>query len=470
MSRNLLIFFALILAVNTFSPVSNPSEARFALMAQISLEKNSWLIPMFYDNQNNLIPYYSKPPLFVWCVMFFSQFLPLEMALRLPSLLSVIGYFFFHKSILRKLKQDNSPEFRFDNYPPLIVSASLGITDPIFGFLVFVSCGLTLIFNQWFLAGIIAGLAVLTKGPIGYIFCCFAFIVNFSFRNFFIIFKRFLIFSFGCFLSSAWWFLLVWSIDGNFLKYFFLEENIFRFLGKANIRYGQLHVEPFGLAAIFSALFVFPYFYPFISAVKYLMGSKISSEYDAARKNFLKIILLIVLFFSFSRTILLSYLLPLAYFIPLIIDTKSYMETKNSTFLKLIGFAAYFLGPFFLGLNFSILSAFILISLGTLFLPRANLSYITPLSLGVLMIVFSNRTNFDKELFKNLSGSKECLLIKTLHNRLHSLELYSPIKIVRIKNEKEIKANDCLIFEKDERSNFPIIMMGSKFYIARSEQ
>ncbi|MCX7952916.1 MAG: hypothetical protein N2654_04740 [Deltaproteobacteria bacterium] len=458
---NQLLSFVLIIAVASTVPLFDPSEARFALIVKLSKEHESYFQPMFYNNSNELVYYYSKPPLYVWFAMIFNSFMPIELAQRFPSLLAGFIYLFL-LPILFGLNKTRILTF-VTCYPAFIIAMILGITDTLFSF--FLICSLICFFhlNKPILAGFFCGLSVLTKGPVGLVLIVPSILLAkfFGFPN-----KGLLSVIFTSILTSSWWFIYSSIRDKGFVDYYFVQENLNRFLGKGVLEYGTLHKEPYGLAAIGSLLFFVPYVKAFFETSKTLFAKKNNlSEAEKIRLAALIFILVVITFYSFSRTFLFSYLLPIAFALPIVLSDKDLQPTN--TLLNFVSFVFIVTSSLYCAIfanNWLILLTPAIATVKYVFYRRDNVVFLFT-TLAIYNIIAVSRSNYDLKKIPSI----DCSIVKHIHSRYHSAEIYLPMQVIRT-TPGNIASGDCVLLEKDEVDNtkFQEIFRGRNLVIAKA--
>jgi 4-amino-4-deoxy-L-arabinose transferase-like glycosyltransferase len=261
----------LLAAVLAFSglgarPLISPAEARYALVAREMLESGNWLQPHF-----NHARYYEKPPLTYWCVATsFRLFGFTEFASRLPSALAYVGTVLVTFLLAFELVGSGTAPLA-----ALIYATSLGpflfgrflFTDTLLVFWLSTSLlGLARIIRRpasW--AGPVmlyvgASLAGLTKGLIGLLFP-FAAAAAYAFflggRDFVRRLRPWLGLLIVTIVFLPWHVLLALQ-DPAFLSFYFVNEQLARFLGRRDpINYTPLSIPAFWTSTL---LWLFPWF------------------------------------------------------------------------------------------------------------------------------------------------------------------------------------------------------------------
>ncbi len=261
----------LLAAVLAFSglgarPLISPAEARYALIAREMLESGDWIQPHF-----NHARYYEKPPLTYWTVAAsYWLFGFTEFASRLPSALAYIGTVLATFLLALELAGRKTAPVA-----ALIYATSLGpflfgrflFTDTLLVFWLSVSLlGLARMTRRpvsiagplmFYLAASLAGL---TKGLIGLLFP-FAAAAGYAFflggRGFVARLRPWLGIAIVAMVFLPWHILLAWQ-DPAFLRFYFVNEQIARFLGRRDpINYTPLSVPAFWTSTL---LWLFPWF------------------------------------------------------------------------------------------------------------------------------------------------------------------------------------------------------------------
>jgi len=313
-------------------------EPRYAEAAREMIESSNWITPYF-----NYELRFDKPVLFYWLIAIsYLVFGVTEFAARFPSaVLSVLmvffNYYFARKTISKSFAFISS--LILVSALEFIAIGRMSITDMTLAFFIcatiysgflgsFVNNNMSKYW--WWLAYLFSGLAVLTKGPVGFILPALVFGIYFTLTG---KLKENLkpSYSIPGFLIFAltvvpWYYAIIKEHGMTFINYFFLKHNLSRF---ANSGFGQ-HQQPFYFYFIVVFAGAFPWSIYFISAfAKHI--KKLYEEFVEAKaftpildlaffKNSdgrTKVILYCILwflcifiFYSFSGAKLLTYILP----------------------------------------------------------------------------------------------------------------------------------------------------------------
>lgn len=307
-----------------YPALSDPSEGRYATIAAEMVQTNDWVTQLTFKDGER-IPFLGKPPLHAWLTsLAYKTFGATEWAARLPSFLACLficaatalfSFRFFGGSVpvLSALFLFSSGAF--------FVLAGGCLTDPVLTACVtaaFVSFGCAIDSRRrtiWALAFAASlALGMLTKGPVslalpvvaGALFLLFRWHRNLKLR-----FPWLLTAVFFVALAGPW-FWMAERRNPGFLSYFFLNENLFRFLFQNyGDRYGSGHRYPFGMIWLMGMLAFSPWT---AAAIFFPKKAEIWSAMSERQKTALKFAaawaLSPFLLFTFARQISFSYVLP----------------------------------------------------------------------------------------------------------------------------------------------------------------
>lgn len=330
-SRNLiwgglaLIVVVRFLALGAY-PLMDPTEGRYAEISREMATSGNWIVPQFEPG----IPFWGKPPVTFWAtaaaytVFGFSEF-----SSRLPM-------FLFHliaAGVMYRVARDyRGPEFA------LLSMAVLGTTALFYAYAGFVATDPSLLFcltlamsafyfamrsetrsgSMWFGYAFAAalGLTLLSKGLVGWVLI-FASIGMWALWNGRVLdlFRRLPVVS-GLVLSliiAVPWHILCEQQSPGFLEYYVIGEHFKRFTEPewTGDLYGDAHSYPRGMIWVFWFLTALPWSFLFIvAAIKTIRSRKklIENEWDS---YFLFWFLMPLVFFTFSRNIMFTYVLPI---------------------------------------------------------------------------------------------------------------------------------------------------------------
>jgi len=296
-------------------PLTDPDESFYAATAQEMTEDGEWITPTIFGK-----PQFEKPILYYWLIRIsYEVFGVNEFSSRLPSavfgVLGVLGIFYLGKLLFSPLCGFLSALVTMTNIQ-YIVFARACVTDMVLA--VFILYSILFALLGWtgkrkiyfYLSSVMAGLAVLTKGPIA------LFIIGATIILYLIVSKQLkrlkevpVVFSFLILMAVIMpWYLLVYKINGQaFLSEFFGLHNVTRFLTPEH----KIGDTPFFyIPIIFGGFAPWSIFLPF--AAWHMFRSERKESRIKAYKPFLLVWFMVTfMFFSVSRTKLVTYIFPL---------------------------------------------------------------------------------------------------------------------------------------------------------------
>jgi 4-amino-4-deoxy-L-arabinose transferase-like glycosyltransferase len=321
-----LIFLLLAIRLYTlqFPALMDPTEARYASIAQHIVQTGNWLTPAI-NRGDGFFPFRGKPPLHFWLTAIsFKIFGFNEFAARLPSFFAAVGvtslaaytsYILFGQlaALLSFLVLISSPIFN--------IFFGTSIIDTTLTFFVSLCCACfakivltkdsrnNSFFDILFFSSLALGF--ITKGPIALALVFIPIIIwsiltsDYSFLLRFRLIRGAIIFILIC----APWFLLAEIKDPGLIKYFFINENFLRFISPHyEDLYGTAH-RTFRTAIIPLA---FAAYLPWVFLI--FLYKKMLPSFDNSEKKSLLFCLLWwlapVIFFSISNNVLITYTLP----------------------------------------------------------------------------------------------------------------------------------------------------------------
>ena len=320
-NRTLWIFFflaaaSILLAWNIHRiPFFEPDEGRYADIAQTMVQTGDWLIPRV-----NHVKHFHKPPLSSWLVAAsFVLWGPSEWSARLPgivlSLILLFGMIRLGK-FLFDFETGLNAAWILLTSPLYLVTSKLVTTDIVLTFFVFTAMASLahLFFGgrrpvlAFYGAALSSGLGMLTKGPVAWMIALlpavlFAFWkkkkLRIAARHWFFAGFLFLVISLG------WYgFLLLQNI--NAAPYFLKVQLLGRIAG------GSVgHAHPFYYFLIILPLGFLPWFLFLPFALSSGLGKEAGSEARDKLQFLVLWFLIPLIFFSFFRTKLATYIVPL---------------------------------------------------------------------------------------------------------------------------------------------------------------
>lgn len=412
----------------------DPNEPVYGEVAREMVETNKWLTP-HYNNQL----WFDKPPLYYWLTAIsFKIFGINEFAARFPSV--------FFASLLLVLIYIWIRNFYNDNlalYTIFILATSLfyfviarsAVTDMTLTFFLNISFffAYLLIINPFdrkylYYFYFFMALATLVKGPIGLIIpilvIIFYLLINKQFKLIRIFLSPVGILIF-LLVSGSWYFLMLFLHGKQFFNTFIGYHNFIRYLEPEHIKTSKFYFfVPVLFLGFFPHLFLSSIFFTklinfiynlkskvinFLINIKSSEGKKMSNNIEQDNINefnlftfFITISVTIFLFFSISKTKLVTYILPMFPSFAIIL-AKLFLEYEKSKLNILINFlytllisgaliyGVYVLLPLKLTLDFKIINllCFILIfiCITNLLLSLSSKKYLFYIN-GILAICF----------------------------------------------------------------------------------
>ncbi|RMD84416.1 MAG: glycosyltransferase family 39 protein [Candidatus Dadabacteria bacterium] len=331
-SKSYLYLTAIILALRaSLLPIPaliDTTEGRFAAVAQEMVLRGDWITP-YIPLRQGFVPYWAKPPLHIWLTALSLKLFGMhEFSARLPafvaSLATSIMLYLFSKRFFPLLNPFLSVVVMFSAGLFFFISGG-SLTDPtlcasITGMMVsFAFFADAKTHRESSKAGILffvfAALGMLTKGPVSVALSGLSlFLWLLISRKFSLLAK--LPWGIGLlafFTISAPWYIAAEIKTPGFLHYFFINEHIKRYLfSNFGIKYGSGHSYAYGSIWIMAVLAFIPW------SVHLLLSAyafRIKLKEAIVEKNDWGLYLLCwalsaPIFFTFSKHILATYLLP----------------------------------------------------------------------------------------------------------------------------------------------------------------
>lgn len=349
-----LVLFRLLLIATI--PLLDKTEARYAEIARIMWDTNQWIMPQIDYG----IPFWAKPPLSTWLsAVSYSTFGVNEFASRLPSfLLNIILIIVTGKMVKKSSMSFYLPGFILLTMPEFLIHTGVVSTDTALLF-----CVTIMMLSFWktinsdkkkywnYLFFIALGLGLLAKGPLIvvltfpplFIWCCI------DPNRFKLIFSKFSVFIgiiITALIAVPWYYLAEKETPG-FLDYFIIGEHYKRFVvsGWNGDLYGKPKTQPLGMIWAF----MFAFGLPWVQIVFYKIWKNRKIVLKDSWLSFLVLWLLWTpLFFTISKNILHTYMLPVT--IPIMLLMVYWWEDFKSKKMLLrvaiafpaIVFIAYF--------------------------------------------------------------------------------------------------------------------------------
>lgn len=347
-------------------PLVDTTEGRYAIIAKEMADSGDFVTPRI-NYHGEIIPYWGKPPLYFWitalCIQLFAAG---EFSVRLPAYLSSLFLLAIIFAVLRRYRgayeavaavlitATSAAFYMMGGAVEIDMTLSLFATGALFLYFAFLhekslkgkkllSCAVFL-----FLA-----LGFLTKGPVSLLFFGIPVFVwtllNRSWHT-----LKALAWAPGILLFllvTVPWFVKAEAATPGFLRYFFLEENILRFISEDyGDLYGRGHVYPHGFAILMMFVAVLPWtvICPLILIESRKRAPRIRRGKGNIRHFFMTYLreskenigffccgfIFITVFWIFARQLLLTYLLPA---VPLWSAWCAHIFKKKNLSLRLIG-------------------------------------------------------------------------------------------------------------------------------------
>lgn len=348
-NKFLLLFLFLLCSFIFFTGIGSyglldKDEPRYAGCALEMLENNDFIVPKF-----NFQDRFDKPALYYWLIaVSYKLFGISDFTSRIPSalcaVLCVLFTWYTSVVVLGKLRGficalvlATSIEYiLLGRRAATDIALCLFFSGTLYSLFLGYYCKNLKIKIFWtIISGIFAGLAILTKGPIGIILplivlaCFLASRKNFDLKHI----KIFFIISFlAVLISFPWYFIVHLVTNGEFTKTFFFEHNLGRFTSVVGEHPGPIW---FYVPVIIGG---------FMPWTLFLFNAFFNLSKRLMKKNFNKFIsfcfvwvVVVFFFFSLSTTKLATYILLLFPPLSIIIGYWiSVLGLKNIKFLKLI--------------------------------------------------------------------------------------------------------------------------------------
>jgi 4-amino-4-deoxy-L-arabinose transferase-like glycosyltransferase len=307
-------------------PLVDPTEGRYAVVSQEMALGGDWVTPKVWID-GELIPFLGKPPLFFWMAAASMHVFGVnEFAARLPSWLAMVALVALMGYILRRYTDERTSWLAMGLTVVCPVFLGLGgavATDMLLALFVSGSILVYLAFaredeprlrHRWslLLFAILAG-GFMTKGPVSLA------LFGLPVLGWTILHRKW-----GLLRHHAWgpgialflalvvpWFWLCEVRNPGFLKYFFVNENLLRFVTHDyGDRYGNGHLFPRGSALVMLLIAALPW--SFLGPWTWWRARRDSSYRRDELTSLLFLgFLLPTLFWCLARQLLLTYLLPM---------------------------------------------------------------------------------------------------------------------------------------------------------------
>ncbi|MDP3359919.1 MAG: glycosyltransferase family 39 protein [Lutibacter sp.] len=320
-------------------PLLDKTESRYGEIARIMYETKNWVVLQIDYG----IPFWAKPPLSTWLsALSFETFGVSEFAVRFPSfLLAIILLVVLGKLAKKEGVSFYLPAFILLTMPEFLIHTGVVSTDSALAFsiaLIMISFWKAMqhekysLWNYLFFIGL--GLGFLAKGPIILVLTVppiFLWILlqKVPLKTIYLKLPWFTGILVTAVISIPWY-ILAENRSPGFLNYFIVGEHFNRFLvpGWKGDLYGSGHSQPLGMIWVFLLAFAFPW----IQIVLYKIWKERKTVFKDNYVSYLVFWLFWTpLFFTISKNILHTYILPVTIPIGLLMVHwwKNY-EKKNT--------------------------------------------------------------------------------------------------------------------------------------------
>ena len=247
-------------------PLTDPTEGRYAQVAQEMASAGDWVTPQIWMNEEH-VPFMGKPPLYFWAAAGAMKLFGVnEFAARLPSLLATLALLWLLYRVMERYGGTGSGLFS------VLVTASCGfffavsgvvavdmllsacVAGSLLAYFAFTCEPSPRLRGRWsLLVFVLLGLGFLTKGPVAVVLFGLPVLAwTIRWRQWATLRDHRWAAGVLLFLALvAPWFILSELRNPGFMKYFFLNENLLRFVkhdyGDA---YGSGHLYPRGSALL----------------------------------------------------------------------------------------------------------------------------------------------------------------------------------------------------------------------------
>ncbi|MBN4070710.1 glycosyltransferase family 39 protein [Olleya sp. AH-315-F22] len=299
-------------------PLLDKTEARYGEIARLMYETKEWIVLQIDYG----IPFWAKPPLSTWLsASSFQLFGVNEISARLPSFLLSIGLLFILGNLVKKAKTSfYLPAFILLTTPEFLLHTGVVSTDTALCF-----CVALIMISFWkainsekysfwnYLFFIAVGLGFLSKGPLVLVLTAppifiWILIQKVKLKDVYLKLPWFIGFLITAVIAIPWYILAEIRSPG-FIDYFIIGEHFKRFFvsGWQGDLYGSGHSQPLGMIWVFLMIFAFPW----IQIVLFKLWKDRKNIFKDKWISYLVLWLFWTpLFFTLSKNILHTYILP----------------------------------------------------------------------------------------------------------------------------------------------------------------
>ncbi len=316
------------LVVTGAAPVFDPTEGRYAEIARNMADTGDWVTPRLWVDGEH-VPFLGKPPLFFWtAALSIRVFGANEFAVRLPSFLAGAALLFLMFTVLSRYLGRSVAEsavlmtltsaifFFLSGSVAVDMHLALCVAGSLMAYLAFALEPDERIQKRWsLLVFVLLAGGFLTKGPVAIVLFGLPVLLWTAFR------KRWRLLA-----RHAWrtgiplfallvvpWFVLAEMRNSGFLHYFFVNENLLRFLRpEYGDLYGTGHPFPRGSAVLMFVIAAIPWSLVAIRRAGTAPRALFKEMMNDDVQSFLVLgFTANVLFWCFARQLLLTYMAPM---------------------------------------------------------------------------------------------------------------------------------------------------------------
>jgi len=315
----LLVFlsFAFFIAGNSIINLTNPDEVFYAQTAKEMMQQRTWMVPYLFDQ-----PQFEKPILAYWLLKIgFLMFGISNFGARFfPAVFGLVGVIAVYVLALR-VYNDSKKAFICSL---ILVSSAFYLcfarfvfTDTIFSVFILLSLAsffLGYVDTKRKASGIIfsfifSGLAVLTKGPLGFIIPFSIILLFLGFRKELkFILNKYAMWGFVLFIlvSFPWYIFMIKKFGPNFTHEFFYNDHIRRLFEAEHLGYDRWYFYP---ASIIWGMF--PWSIWVAAALVHLFKRTVAKKPEPFYQFLASWLLVVFIIFQIAHSKLVSYILPL---------------------------------------------------------------------------------------------------------------------------------------------------------------
>ena len=321
-----LVVMGLRLAMLGWPAVSDTTESRHAVIAMRMAETGDWITPRAYFH-GRLVPFWGKPPLQFWLTAASFRLLGVsESSARLPGYLAGLAMLGITFAFARRFWSREAAAtsaavlassllfFGLAGSVTLDITLAASSAAAMAAFACFAAAQDVRARRWWGIAfGAALALGMLVKGPIAVAFAVLSVLAWVAIgRRWNLLVTYPWVSGMAVFLAGTLpWYLLAERATPGFLRYFFINEHILRFITHDyGDLYGSGHTHPFGAVWLMLLAGALPWTIVFVRAAAARLGRRRETSADPILDYVLIWALVPPVFFTFARQLLATYLLP----------------------------------------------------------------------------------------------------------------------------------------------------------------